>query len=729
MTNSALAPTSRSSESPAPSSARVDSSRTSNTSSYPTPTSHFPSSTLPSRPSSSSSRPSSSHPPSTSPPPIDVRDSPSPLLLPFSHPSSPPSLPLHSTTSLDVRRRRKAEHDKHRRMLDRRTVIDVKKIRERRERGEGGGVGVQAKAGGEGDAKLREERAEELLREAKEKEEDRRKKREKGRGRLVDDDEDGRSTLTTPAQPLYRRVEVVEEAKEQQLTIAPPSTPPETFLTSTHDVQSTPSPIPHLSRLPSSSTSTSLPPPSPSSSPPPHPAPPIPSDPSDEGISAYHTFINQRVQHMLVSNSVFIPHLHDHLVATPHNLTLASTHPSASLNPPHTPSPHFHLPSLQPPQPPNPHPLPHHPHHPYPTHPTLLPSSASIALASADERSLYHLLLFLSRVPLFASLPLSHFFRLGRQVKEVRFDEFEVVANEGEVGEVLYIVREGRIDTKLNLERHGGVGGGAGSPPTSPRAGGEGEGAGAGGGGGGLRRRFHSINLASLDVACLTAHDVCGESVLAPPHLHLTSLISMTPSVCYALPLSTLPLTLTPSTLISLRLYTRHSLALTRTYLAVRERYRSSYHTSVVDFRLFVEGSLRRNLRHKNERGRMRAEIEEGGGKEAGGWGRDRDAAKQIAHAQRMEKQGAGKSGRGKKWGEEEKEGAGEALTGGGQTVERKVGRSTSLPPVFLSFTTVNLGESVSSSASSSPLSSTHSRGLPLLSPSVVGERAHPALR
>ena len=247
-------------------------------------------------------------------------------------------------------------------------------------------------------------------------------------------------------------------------------------------------------------------------------------------------------------------------------------------------------------------------------------------------------------------------------------------------------------------------------------------------------------------MACLTAHDVCGESVLAPPHVHLTSLISMTPSTCYALPLSALPSTLTPSTLHSLRLYTRHSLALTRTFLAVRERYRSSYHTSVVDFRLFVEGSLRRNLRHKNERGRMRAEIEEGGGKGAGGWGRDRDAAKQIAHAQRMEKQGTGLGGMGKGRGpgrrrgrrvegvEEEKEQVdfGDGSGGkGGQAVGRRLGRSVSLPPVFLSFTTVNLGDSVSgsSTASNSPMSSTHSRGLPFLTPRTVGERVHPALR
>ena len=459
----AVAPSCR--ESPAPSTARMDSSRTSN-SSYATPTSQrFPSSSLPSRPSSSS--------PPSSAPTVDVRDSPSSsLLLPFSPPSPPPPA-SHSSPSLAVRRRRKAEADKHRRMLDRRTVIDVKKIRADRDRGKGGGAGVDGGKAGEGGVREREEKAEALLSEARGKEEERRRKREGAKGgRLVEEDEeDGRSVMPTPASPAYRRMEVREEAKEQ-LTMGHPATLPETFLTSTHDLQSPPhlplaSPFASSPVLPSPAhPSSSTPPPPPLASPTSHPAS------ADEGLSAYHAFINSRVQHMLVSNGVFIPHLHDHLVNTPHNAALAAaTHPSS--HPCTPPTPQFHLPSLQPPRPSSsssssPSPSPH----------LLAPSSASIALASPDERALYHLLLFLSHIPLLSSLPLSAFFPLARLARETRFDEFEVVANEGEHGDCIYIVKDGRVDTKLNLERFGGAGH-ATSPPASPR--------GSGGGGGGGR--------------------------------------------------------------------------------------------------------------------------------------------------------------------------------------------------------------------------------------------------
>ena len=587
-------------------------------------------------------------------------------------------------------------------MLERRTVIDVKKIRERLEKGAEAEAAEKEeekeKRKREEERKDRETKAEELMRAAMRREEERRHARS--------------SQRSARAAQQQQQQQPEEESKEQISVQPPPASAslqdPETFITSTHDLQRG-SQQPALSSLPSrafvssrsddggddgdesvESGSVQLEPEDASLS-------RDKDDSDDEELDAYTAFINDRVRHMLVSNSVFIPVNGCLLVNTPHTAALSS----AASSPP--PQPQFQLPSLQP-----------------LSQSAFLPSSASVSLASSDERQLYTLLLFLSRIPLLSSLPLRRFFRLSREVKEMRFDEYEVIANEGEEGAALYLIKEGRIDTKLNLERSGrdaaastaaASASPAGEPAFGPSP---------------LRRRFHSINTASLDVSCLSSHDVCGEVCLFPPHAHLTSLISMTPSVCYSVPLASLSAHLPAASLQSLRLYASYSLHLTRTYCAVRERYRSSYHTSVVDFRLFVEGSLRRNLRHKNERGRMRKEIEQwgGGAGGGGGWGRDRDASRQIRHTQRTER-AAGSTPAAPLTSRRSRAAA--ALAAAAEERQRaedqhhsasvqfretrRMNRLHSLPPVLLSFTSLNISDSSPvHSTDSSPISSVQSR-------------------
>ena len=570
----------------------------------------------PSLPSPSSSRPTSSTHPPLSPP--DARDPPSTPLWPSLDPLPAPPSPSHTQS---VRHARRLALDRNRRMLDRRTVIDVKRIRERKTTPPSDTLPTSH----DEERKILEARAEAILRPA-----------------LRPDD--SRHKWAPASAPGGGEGVVqqgrVEETKEQ-LTMPEP-TPADTFITATQDVQLQPSASPQRQSF-------------------------QPTEVEDgvggeevggggegvavepDSVDAYRAFIDARVHHMLVSNGVFIPVPGGHLVNSPVNALKAVVGDDSSGEG----GQRFHLPSLQAPV-------------------ITLPASASITLASSDERHLYQLLLFLSRIPLLASLPLQGFFALGREVKEVKFDEFEVIANEGEQGDVLYFVKEGRIDTKLNLERQGkdpspsppplpsAPPGPTPSPPTAASSLGP------------LRRRFHSINLASLDVSCLTAHDVCGESIIPAPHVHLTSLIAMTPATCYAIPLATLLRALPAGVRVSLGLYTRHSLALTRTYLAVRDRYRSSYHTSVVDFRLFVEGSLRRNLRHKNERGRMRKEIEAGGGGDEEGGVEEGQGCVEANTACAGDgaggeggEGGGGRGVRGGGWGGEGKDGEGVVATAG----------------------------------------------------------------
>ena len=640
----------------------------------PSPPEHIPFSTPPhSRPSSTPSKPGSAS---------DVRDGP---LDGVTWSGVDPAPHTHDEGhDKRVRQRRREERTKQRRMLERRTVIDVKAIRERLAAPE---EALSTERRREEERKERETKAEDLMRTVLRREHDSRNQRSARRAEQRTARRDNEEAQPRRSQVALR----LEESKEQIVAVQPLTVDPptDTFITATHDLQSlhtssnaastasTPAAVEEAKEAISAGLAEAV--------------AEVQGEVEDEGMSAYRAFIHARVRHLLISNGVFIAVDDVFLVHTPYNAALAAQYPPSGAE--EAPLAQFHLPSLQ------------------PASASFLPSSASISLASGDERSLYSLLLFLSRIPLLASLPLASFFRLSRAVKEVRFDEFEVIANEGEHGDGLFFVKDGRIDTKLTLERNAADGDGGGAGP--------------------LRRRFHSVNLASLDVACLSMHDVCGESVLHPPHVHRTSLISMTPSVCYAVPLAALRAALSPATLTSLALYARHSLALTRTYAAVRERYRSSYHTSVVDFRLFVEGSLRRNLRHKNERGRMRKEIEDGGGEGAGGWGKDRDAGRQIAHAQRMEKAGIAAAGRrGRKADSSDRavdDGSPARRMSAAQSVSSRTLRSASLPPVFLSFTTLNLSDTASSRASSTP-SSAGSR-LPLLTPRTIGERAHPALR
>ena len=451
---------------------------------------------------------------------------------------------------------------------------------------------------------------------------------------------------------------------------------------------------------------------------------------------------------MLVSNGVFIAVGEEGvlLVNTAHHAALAAQYAlSSTTTRPHSPPPpHFHLPSLQPPT------------------TNFLPSSASIHLASADERQLYELIAFLAHIPLLQGCSMEHFFALSAEVRQVRFDEYEVIANEGEEAEWLFFVREGRIDTKLNLERNGLIPStttttttaasshSASKPPTPttpPTVQSTHSSSGSGGSSSSLRRRFYSVNTASLDVSCLSTFDLCGESVLLPARRHLTSLISMTASACYSLSATSLLACLPPHTLASLSLYSTYTSSLISLYTALRSRYRSSYHTSVVDFRLFIEGSLRRNLRHANERSRMRKEIERLGGD--GQWMRDRHASRQIRHMQAGQRRVSGGSsgsggrgrkgergGRGGRLEEEEKEQlAGDmaiGTVGSSMAVSSSSGgvrRSVTLPSVFLSFTTLNFGDTPLYSTDSSPMSSVQSRTQVL--PPVVDSHAniHPALR
>ena len=711
--------------------------------------------------SHSQSRPHSSHtsPPTTAPPADDLRTStphhPSPFLSPL----------LTDETADDerraVQRRRREEQLKRKKMLDRRTVVDVRKIREDKERRlqEAADGGSAAKRGGEEEErKERERKAEELMRQAMRREDEKRTVLKLNRLKQQQQQQQhSLAPLSSPHVNVTSRLEVdesedeveqqdedeqldedemerrVEESKEQ-LTRAE-----HTFITATNDLHSafanTAQPQPNASSSPSltsrtSSTRTPSTPTASSSS----AVKASHASTSDDGsgLSAYTTFLQQRVRHMLVSNGIFIPVGDDGLllVNTGYNASLAAQHALVATRPPSPAPPQFHLPSLQPPT----------------SH--FLPSSASIHLASSDERQLYELMVFLARVPLLQGCAMDVFFRLSSEVKEARFDEYEVIANEGEEADWIFLIREGRIDTKLNLERNGLIAATHNSTatkpptPTSPSAVHTAQSAAGGGSGGGgsnssLRRRFYSVNTASLDVSCLSTFDLCGESVLSPARRHLTSLISMTASACYSLSASSLVACLPVHTLTSLSLYSAYTSSLISLYTALRSRYRSSYHTSVVDFRLFVEGSLRRNLRHANERSRMRKEIERLGGD--GGWMRDRQASRQIRHmqlGQRRVSGGGWRKGRASRLEEEEKEQlVGEvavgtasmgSMGGGGMGGVR---RSVTLPPVFLSFTTLNFGDTPVYSTDSSPMSSVQSRQQVL--PPVVEPNAniHPALR
>ena len=669
-----------------------------------------------------------------------------------------------------VQRRRREEQVKRRKMLDRRTVVDVRKIREDREKrlleAAEGRSGSAAKE--QEERKEKERKAEELMRQAMRREDDKRSafRLNRLRGQQPQHSQQpSMEPLTSPSATLTSRLEGeegeevedeleeeesgetgVEESKEQ-LTRAND----DTFITATNDLQSpfanSPNPL-HTtaSATPTSRSASTRTPSTPHSTSSPRAVKAAHTSTSDDGsgLSAYTTFLQQRVRHMLVSNGIFIP-VGDEgvlLVNTGHNASLAAQYALAATRPPSPAPPQFHLPSLQPPT------------------SNFLPSSASIHLASSDERQLYELLVFLARVPLLQGCAMDVFFKLSAEVKEARFDEYEVIANEGEEAEWIFLIREGRIDTKLNLERNSLIPAAAANsthhtgtikPPTptttphvhTPQPGSSGSGSGGGGGSNSsLRRRFYSVNTASLDVSCLSRFDLCGESVLSPARRHLTSLISMTASACYSLSVSSLLGCLPAQTLASLSLYSAYSASLISLYTALRSRYRSSYHTSVVDFRLFVEGSLRRNLRHANERSRMRKEIERLGGD--GGWMRDRQASRQIRHMQLGQRRVAGggggwrkgeRVGRGSRAEEEEKEQlVGEVAVGGGGMggsggIGAGVRRSVTLPPVFLSFTTLNFGDTPAYSTESSPMSSVQSRTLVL--PPVVDSNAniHPALR
>ena len=673
-------------------------------------------------------------------------------------------------------------------MLDRRTVVDVRKIREEREkklleapdsRSGSAARAAEEKRKAEEERKEREKKAEDLMRLAMRREDQKRTAFKLNRLHQQQPLEHDSPHITSPrtdrtARQAVDDVEAEEdggrtqrpeqqaEEKEQMRTAA--AAGEITFITSTNDLQSPSAPAKSSTSISTSESSTARSPSNrtPSSSSLPSSTSTAYSKASDEngsGLSAYTVFLQQRVRHMLVSNGIFIPVGSDDLllVNTSHNATLATQYSQQSLlssssctthqtdtPPPPPPPPQFHLPSLQ-----------------LPTHTDFLPSSASIHLASADERSLYELMLFLARVPLLQGCNMDVFFKVASELKQLRYDEYEVIANEGEEAEWVYFVRDGRIDTKLNLERNSvsaatNSSSSSSKPPTptatvSSHSGG-GSGSGNGGNNSSLRRRFYSVNTASLDVSCLSTFDLCGESVLLPGRRHLTSLISMTASTCYSLSAASLLACLPPHTLTSLALYSAYTSSLISLYTALRSRYRSSYHTSVVDFRLFVEGSLRRNLRHANERSRMRKEIERLGGD--GGWMKDRHASRQIRHMQMGQRRvgagaaaatGGGASGgrrKGRGGGgrvcveeEEQKEqlvgelavggGGGGGLVGGG------VRRSVTLPPVFLSFTTLNFGDTpVGGSTDSSPMSSVQSRGNAVLPPLLeLNANVHPALR
>ena len=739
----------------------------SSTSSYPSPSTtghHF------------YSRPTSSHtssPPTTASPPDDLRAA-SPLGLPYLQPLGEEGGGggTEEERVRAVQRRRRDEQTKRQKMLDRRTVVDVRKIREDREKQLLAQQAASSASGSGGAADRaeeerlgREKRAEGLMRQLMRREDEKRTAvkldRLKQQQSHHSHQHSGSPLTSYRADLLTSRLEGeegeewvddvevdeagTEESKEQLIRTAED----DTFITATNDLQSASAgPAIPLSATVVSDTASSH-----------RSSTHTPSTPkaatattskatrstaSDDGsgLSAYTTFLQQRVRHMLVSNSIFIP-VGDEgllLVNTGHNASLATQYALAATRPPSPAPPQFHLPSLQPPT----------------AH--FLPSSASIQLASSDERQLYELMLFLARVPLLQGCGMDVFFRLSAEVREARFDEYEVIANEGEEVEWVYLVREGRIDTKLSLERNGLMAsstsataatsthgsGGALKPPTPtspPQSSGSSS-------NNSLRRRFYSVNTASLDVSCLGTFDLCGESVLLPSRRHLTSLISMTPSACYSLSASSLLACLPPHTLTSLSLYSAYTSSLVSLYTALRSRYRSSYHTSVVDFRLFVEGSLRRNLRHANERSRMRKEIERLGGD--GGWMRDRQASRQIRHMQLGQRRVTGGGGSGGGWRRGERAAAGRGGRADDEEKEQLVGevaigatnhstnngsgiggirRSVTLPPVFLSFTTLNFGDTPVYSTESSPMSSVQSRQQ-VLPPVLDSHRnIHPALR
>lgn len=302
-------------------------------------------------------------------------------------------------------------------------------------------------------------------------------------------------------------------------------------------------------------------------------------------------------------------------------------------------------------------------------------ASASLSLASHDEQNLYELICFLALIPLFSSLPLSSMFCLSRHLHLLKLDECEMIAREGDTEDHLFLIKHGRVDVKLILDkqaklkqkhrsrarnysnlhrkqqpRHrshsqlatatasGSVIGTA--TPTSQVGNDDDDdddddGIGMSGGMYGrgwasenpesdlelsaappppLPRRYYSVNSASLDVACLSRGDFCGESVLVTGR-HTASIVAMDGAVeCYAIHRRPLLAHLDPLTLSSLLAYTHYTALLTDKHAMVRERYGSCYHTCPISFRFFTatNSQTQRNLltlAHSHARQALRMEI------------------------------------------------------------------------------------------------------------------------